>query len=80
MLRLKSSINFKKATRLSLLEGTKFFSGIRAINASGFYMTRKLDVFIKPVTLTAFYTQNMAVTVVSYSKTLLSLVSDSKIE
>ena len=35
MLRLKSSINFKKATRLSLLEGKKFVSRIRAINASG---------------------------------------------
>ena len=35
MLWLKPSINFKKATRLSFLEGKKFVSGIRAINASG---------------------------------------------
>ena len=36
MLRPKSSIKFKKATRISLLEGKKLFSGIRAMNASGF--------------------------------------------
>ena len=35
MLLLKSSIIFKNATRLSLLEGKKFVSGIRVINASG---------------------------------------------
>ena len=34
-LRLKSSINFIKATRLTLLEGKKFVSGIRAINDFG---------------------------------------------